>query len=312
MATFYADIDNAYVAVGAGTLVSPYNRNQLLAATLASGGGDIFLLAGTRLETLTTFVVLNTTAASIVWDAIDPQNPWRWIIDGGGDVVNDVGFRTAGIGTDPVEIRNGAIYVFNAANAQVTIGQNSPSPGICKNISFKVASNSYINNYGWRLYASNCQILGCSVELVHLKCLNTGGFTGSILRDSIFLFSADNAVMNNRGTITANNCVHNSSAGGLAGTEANVQDSYAPDIAFPDASSPKSAFSYDTITGAPGGPITVPASGSFTGYTKGLFGGKLRTTGAGIGGMWFGDPAGTQRRPGGMDGLGNVRSNPLS
>src|SRR5258708_15352056 len=76
MTTYYANIDNAYVTVGDGSIGNPFNWDDFLASMGANSGSATYLLEGRR-DIVGINTVIRSAAATVTMDAKDVTAPPR-------------------------------------------------------------------------------------------------------------------------------------------------------------------------------------------------------------------------------------------
>ncbi len=305
MTTLYVNVNNAYVTVGDGSIGNQFNYQQFV-TQYGLPGSNLFLLTG-KLNGVGdgtySSIVLNGGTHSI--DSQDITSPWVLIVSGG--ISSDKKINFSGYS----DLNNGiidAISNFLSGDVAGTI-----------NIGVDAFSSSVSNIYAKNIYAYANYTISVEADYVDVKggCLLmdlymsnppmviVGDFSGTaaspriivhdtiIVAPSLDIENGSNAgASNDFSSVVFNLSMGNVASGMIAPVVlTNPQYGWAPATVLPTGASIPSAFLEQTIAPDGGGSeITVPATGSFSGYTKGLFGGGDRTVAHGIGAFTFAAP----------------------
>lgn len=274
MTTFYVNIDNAYVASGDGSLGNPFNYSQFKSQFNSSNSNDIFLLSGVRsLSNGTTEQLINSNAVTLTIDAIDITQPWR--------IENTNGVLSIASTSGTINLKN-AILKSNT-NLQLFHCNTYSVYSICTaNVSSE--SFSLAGNFRGTTFLANGYVR----------------FTvSSTAVDSLFKTTASNMFAIAGSTINLDNCVlsmvNSSNLVGETGgytpagifTINNIQFNWVPALPLSSSVNLGSLDEQDYAIDSGSGDITISASGVFTGYEKGIFGGPDRTVSHGIGAFTF-------------------------
>ena len=289
MATVYVNINNSYSTSGDGTIGNQYNWDQMiLPANAANFNGNTVLIQGYR--TLTSSdPAINAFTGMFPWNTYDvnAQNlasPWK-IKSTSRDIY--IG------GMGPSFIKNG---IINVISSYLQPGRNDVLVGA---LSYE---NMVLKGYGAPMQfapqGATLSLKGCTIESDTV--LNIAGYaSGDLLFENSIIKAPDPVDWSyanpNLVQTTFRNCVStvdlslvpNSSGSGTS------QSSWTPATSLPTTDSTQADFLEQTVAPDLGAnDITVAAYtvGSFSGYTSGLFGGKLRTSSHGIGALYFGTP----------------------
>lgn len=267
MATYYSNINNAFIDTGDGSEGNPFNYSQMV-DHMNNNSGHTYLLEGTRLTNSGGDLFGSSTQQYNV-GAKNINNPWRIIGEG-------LACQISGVG---ISLKDGILEI----NDNCVISNAS-------------LYNMYMMSTNYYSFI-DCTLRGCNVLTNYIS------FTGSSadIYDSILYGFIATQLVNNVVSVFNNSVIHTASIIKAAGTPPDpiinsVQFSWVPAVPMPDYFTPN--FTSDDIieqTIAPNGganDITVPASGNFSGYEKGLFGGANRTISAGIGALYFAVEAG--------------------
>lgn len=294
MTIYYANINNSYVATGDGSSrSSAFNWTQFAAAsgflggasTLPNGTHTIYV-EGTRTLVDTTVGPTNGNDSLILTiDATDEEQPWR-IIGTGTNSKFETG--ASGAGQLMPTLKNGIIKV----EGTVFLGKNVSSIHNYYNMYIVTtgANTDFVVSVGNNSNKYNIRSFGCT----YMSSNPTGGrlnlawgtyidcilFNGDTVPTQIFAPDVTHTVI----TLPSSSLSTNISS------NATNQFNWVPATALPSVGT-ESNTSFLEQTVAPDlsvNDITASASGTFTGYTKGLFGGISRTVSHGIGALWFG------------------------
>jgi hypothetical protein len=297
MTTYYVNINESYSTVGDGSLENRFNFAQFhtfLGSNTASG--NVCSLSGSRL-----FTVANSTAyqtspgvfempikSSVEIISTDINNPWS------------IGFATGlVVKIDPPTEDMDPESVILSDGRIISIG-NLQIGNYNHNIELR---NIYTKSLGQVIRGrETANFLGCWLNALSE---NEDDMGVSMAADGQIL--GENSVFVSKGTMyfgDDENVSAEFANSVFSIPELNVVSYATPtDLVFdtcqfewveptvlPDYSSDRNAFVEQVLATDSGvNDITINASGTFTGYTKGLFGGPDRTNTHGIGAFYFGD-----------------------
>lgn len=277
MTTYYSNINNAYVAIGDGSLESPFNYLQLSTQLALSSPGDIFLLSGKNTDSASGSVFLSAPLGVTI-DAADETDPWRLKL-----ITPGVEFSTGhGI------TKNGIIE---------SVGQITLDAGAVYNLYAKsTADIDSAINVGGVLSLKGCTLsapVGTPNSIyIGVNTETSGQLINCVLSGKLSYYVDVDA------DLAFNNCAFEGVSGptdaedydGITALFAGCQFSWTPAVSLPGVDAPSTSFLEQTV--APDGGIndlTVSSSNSFSGYEKGLFGGDDRNLSHGIGAFKFVD-----------------------